>query len=56
MNKMKGWKTVTGSIMIGAGYVCISVLNEQEIGNALIAVGTSLTGIGIAGKLNKMGG
>jgi len=46
-----GWKTITGAVIMGLGYACkaLATVNPifDTIGDALIAVGITLSGVGI---------
>ena len=52
-----GWKTVTGSILVGLGFACkaLSTLAPflDELGDAVIAIGSALGGIGLRAAIKK---
>jgi len=53
-----GWKTITGSIIIGLGYACKAFASSvnpilDQIGDALIAIGVALGGIGLRAAIAK---
>lgn len=50
--KMKGWKTWAGAILIGGSAVA-TFLGYREIGDLMVAIGTSVGIIGIGHKIEK---
>lgn len=57
--KNMGWKTITGAILMGVGYACKALMGVvpalAEIGDALIAIGVALGGIGARAAIAKVG-
>jgi len=54
MNKIKGWKTVVGSLIYGLGQIAVA-MGMPEYGIPASALGGTLAGYGIADKLVKLG-
>jgi len=54
-----GWKTISGAVIMGLGYACkaMIVVNPvfDVIGDAMIAVGVALAGIGARMAIAKGG-
>ena len=52
-----GWKTITGAIVMGVGYACKALAGVVpalgEIGDALVAIGIALGGIGVRAAIAK---
>lgn len=58
--KHMGWKTITGAILMGLGYAAkalASTVNPafEPIGDALIAIGIALGGIGVRLAISNNG-
>lgn len=54
-----GWKTITGAVIMGLGYACKAMVAVNPIfdtiGDAMIAVGVALAGIGARMAIAKGG-
>ena len=54
-----GWKTITGAVIMGLGYAlkAFATVNPicDQIGDALIAIGVALAGIGARLAIKKTG-
>lgn len=52
-----GWKTITGAVMMGLGYACKAMASAvpalDVVGDALVAIGVALGGIGIRSAIAK---
>ena len=52
-----GWKTISGAVLIGLGYACKSLVGLEasldQVGDALIALGAVLGGVGIRSAIAK---
>ena len=51
---MKGWKTITGALIIGAG-AALKFLGYDGIAETVMAVGGALGLVGVGHKLDKNG-
>jgi len=54
-----GWKTITGVVVMGLGYACkaAAAINPvlDTVGDALIAIGVALAGIGARMAIANVG-
>ena len=54
-----GWKTISGAVVMGLGYACKAMVAVNPvfdiIGDAMIAVGVALAGIGVRMAIAKGG-
>ena len=52
-----GWKTITGSVLIGLGFACKALAGLlptlDAIGDGFIALGSALGGIGLRAAVKK---
>ena len=52
-----GWKTITGALLIGLGYAAKALVGIEpaldQVGDALIALGAVLGGIGLRSAIAK---
>jgi orotate phosphoribosyltransferase-like protein len=55
-----GWKTITGAVIMGLGYAAKALASVYPpldvVGDALIAVGVALGGIGVRAAIAKSSG
>jgi hypothetical protein len=57
--KTMGWKTITGAVLVGLGYAAKSLMSFEpaldQVGDAFIALGAVLGGVGIRAAIAKTG-
>jgi hypothetical protein len=55
--KSMGWKTITGAVLMGLGYAAKALASTvpalDVVGDALIAIGVALGGIGVRAAIAK---